>query len=248
MRFSTNNFHDTWHILSDLRGARFIARLLWGLSYQRRPNTIVCIDPRFLDTNPFDAEPSDAIVFAPTPTSPFGAKAARDLDSRMPTGVGDGTVRWHTPGLDRFIDHTRHDVQGAWDAWTAKETGLHRHGDDLTITRRKGLLVFAAAPEILRTWALCAQRMSFAYFPMDYEYLDAWRTTHRGETGELQVFAEYRRMVSTARIARREVLSSSDAPSDPEHQRPAIWAHGDLVKRRSLRPRLGADLTRTRPR
>jgi hypothetical protein len=27
-RFSTNNFHQTWHILSDWRGARLLGRLL----------------------------------------------------------------------------------------------------------------------------------------------------------------------------------------------------------------------------
>jgi hypothetical protein len=35
--FSTNRYHGTWHVLSCLRGARLLARLLWGLAYQRVP-------------------------------------------------------------------------------------------------------------------------------------------------------------------------------------------------------------------
>ena len=27
--FSTNYFHETWHILSDVQGARALARLMW---------------------------------------------------------------------------------------------------------------------------------------------------------------------------------------------------------------------------
>ena len=38
-RFSTNYFHETWHLLSDGHGAQVLARLLWGLSYQARPGT-----------------------------------------------------------------------------------------------------------------------------------------------------------------------------------------------------------------
>src|SRR5689334_8165802 len=56
VRFSTNFFHGTWHILSDGHGAQVLARLLWGLSYQARPGTIVLLDEANLDPNPFDAE------------------------------------------------------------------------------------------------------------------------------------------------------------------------------------------------
>ncbi|EJF7737493.1 hypothetical protein M8692_004848, partial [Shigella sonnei] len=37
VRFSTNRFHETWHVLSDEPGAKTLARLLWGLAYQRQP-------------------------------------------------------------------------------------------------------------------------------------------------------------------------------------------------------------------
>ena len=47
-RFSTNHFHDTWHVLSDWHGARLLGRLLWGLAYQRVPGTLVLVDRPFL--------------------------------------------------------------------------------------------------------------------------------------------------------------------------------------------------------
>jgi hypothetical protein len=34
--FSTNFYHQTWHIVSSQRGSRLLARLLWGLSFQRQ--------------------------------------------------------------------------------------------------------------------------------------------------------------------------------------------------------------------
>ncbi|MBC8142758.1 MAG: hypothetical protein H7Y38_15145, partial [Armatimonadetes bacterium] len=33
--FSTNFFHDTWHIISDGGGAKLLARIFWAMSYQR---------------------------------------------------------------------------------------------------------------------------------------------------------------------------------------------------------------------
>ncbi|MGL5444773.1 MAG: hypothetical protein ACRDDJ_20180, partial [[Mycobacterium] stephanolepidis] len=66
VRFSTNRFHETWHVLSDESGAKMLARLLWGLAYQRQPGTLVLIDRAHLDPNPFDAEPADPIVLLPS--------------------------------------------------------------------------------------------------------------------------------------------------------------------------------------
>ncbi|MBB4931743.1 hypothetical protein F4561_002563 [Lipingzhangella halophila] len=194
------------------------------MSYQRRPDTVVLIGAPFLDPNPFDAEPSDPIVFAPTPAAPFGTDAARALKRRTPTGPGHGTVRWHTPGLD----------QRTWSEWAdSQEPDLYRNATDFSITRRSNVLVFAASPTILRMWAHQVHAMRFYNFPMDYEYLEGWRNNFRMAEGEVQIFAEYRHMVSRARTARREVFGAADAsevlPSD-------IWDRGDDIKLRVLGP------------
>lgn len=99
VRFSTNNFHETWHVISDEPGAKTLARLLWGLAYQRLPGTLVLIDGRHLDTNPFDAEPTDPIVLLPSHLTVLTRQAARSL-RRLSWTNPDGTVRWRTHGLD----------------------------------------------------------------------------------------------------------------------------------------------------
>jgi len=43
-RFSTNYYHDTWHILAGVDGADVLGRLLWGLAFQRQPGTLILID------------------------------------------------------------------------------------------------------------------------------------------------------------------------------------------------------------
>ena len=66
VRISNNRFHDTWHLLSDASGAATISRLLWGLSFQRRPGTFVWIGPDHLVPTPFEADPPTPCIFAPT--------------------------------------------------------------------------------------------------------------------------------------------------------------------------------------
>ena len=43
-------------ILSDQRGAQLLARLLWGLSYQRRPGTLILVHGKHLLPTPFEAD------------------------------------------------------------------------------------------------------------------------------------------------------------------------------------------------
>src|SRR5437762_9292860 len=64
--FSTNFFHNTWHLVSDIQGARLLARLLWGLSYQRWPGTLVLIHGNHLAATPFEAEQSDPFLLIPS--------------------------------------------------------------------------------------------------------------------------------------------------------------------------------------
>jgi hypothetical protein len=102
-RFSGNYYHGTWHILSDLHGARILARLLWGLAYQRKPGTIALIDHPHLDPSPFSAEPADPIALIPSDLTSLPGQAARELRRQLPLTHPAGTVRWHTPGLDHAL-------------------------------------------------------------------------------------------------------------------------------------------------
>ncbi len=141
--FSTNRYHDTWHVLSDWHGARLLGRLVWGLAYQRKPGTLVLIDRPFLDPNPFDAEPADPIALVPAQITPLDTQAARTLRRRLPlTGAPDGTVRWQTRGLAA----AEADLQ-AWrdlslgerhDQWTPRSQAR--------VDRIGGLITLAADP------------------------------------------------------------------------------------------------------
>ncbi|MVU77400.1 hypothetical protein GPX89_09085 [Nocardia sp. ET3-3] len=220
VRFSTNRFHGTWHVLSDDRGARLLARLLWGLSYQARPGTVVLIDQRFVAPNPFDADPADPIVLVPGWCTRVDDQVAGGLKSRLSLSNPDGTVRWRTFGLDRALEPEA--FEGWWDRYRGGE-GNGR------VSRRRGLLVLTpGSPDEARAWALHAARLDTANrYGTDYVYLGPW---DHGYDGEIQVFRRFRPMLSVAARARAQVLSRPDAPTDPHSLRSAIWQEAEHVR------------------
>ncbi|WP_227984981.1 TfoX/Sxy family DNA transformation protein [Nocardia spumae] len=218
-RFSTNRFHETWHVLSDDHGARLLARLLWGLAYQGRPGTVVLIDRPFLSPNPFDADPADPIVLVPGWCTPFDDYAARQLRRRLPLSRSEGTVRWHTFGLDRTLE------PGASEIWWKQRRYRDGEGD---IARRHGLLVVQPrTPDDARAWALLAAELDTTRFGTDYTYLDPW---DQGHDGEIQIFRRFRPMVGVARRARTQVLSRPGAPTDPDALRASVWSEAEQVR------------------
>jgi hypothetical protein len=225
-RFSTNFFHGTWHVLSDWRGSRLLGRLLWGLAYQRAPGTLMLIDRPFLDPNPFDAEPADPIALIPAQLTPLTTKAARQLRQRLPLrGPADGTVRWHTHGLDTALARRRQ--------WWEVPVGAQRppprvapRGFQERVDRVGGLVTLAANPTVLKDYAVGIATMGeHAYWGMDYREVDY-------PNGEVQIFRDYRRRVSAARVARREVLADLSVALPPNSLNPLIWQHGTSVRRR----------------
>ncbi|MFE3193204.1 TfoX/Sxy family DNA transformation protein [Nocardia sp. NPDC059240] len=220
VRFSTNRFHDTWHVLSDDHGAQLLARLLWGLSYQARPGTIVLIDGRFLTPTPFDADPADPIVLVPGWCTAFDDRVARELKSRLPLSNPEGTVRWRTFGLDRTLEPAV--LEDWWDRYRHRE-------EKGRVSRRGGLLVLApGSPDESRAWALQAARLDTANrFGSDYAYLGPW---DRGYDGEIQVFRRFRPMVNVAARARAQVLSRPGVFTGPDDLRSAVWREAEFVR------------------
>ncbi|WP_432971607.1 hypothetical protein [Dactylosporangium sp. CA-233914] len=230
VRFSTNFYHGTWHVLSDWRGARLLGRLLWGLAYQRVPGTLVLIDRPHLDPNPFDAEPADPIALVPALLTPMTGKAARELRQRLPLrGAPDGTVRWHTHGLDAAVAarrEARKRIPGSWRAPWIPPRGFQQRAD-----RIGGLVTLTATPAILKENAAVVHELGeHAFAGMDYAEID-W------PNGEIQVFRDYRRRVSAAGTARREVLAERPGPLSPAGLNPLIWDRGTDVRDRR-RPRV----------
>jgi hypothetical protein len=197
VRFSTNFYHGTWHVLCGLRGARLLAHLLWGLAYQRVPGTVVVIGAPLLDPNPFDAEPADPVAVVPAMLTSLGTQAARQLRQRLPLGRPAGTVRWHTPGLAPAVAAWRHERgrPPGQRPWYPLPDSRHR------IDRAGGMLVLTTAAPELKSWAVCvAQLGDWLCHGMDYTDLN-------GTDGEVQVFTDYQHRVSAARAARREILA-----------------------------------------
>lgn len=224
VRFSTNFFHGTWHVLSDWRGAHLLGHLLWGLAYQRVPGTLVLIDRPFLDPNPFDAAPADPVALVPARLTALSAKAARELRHRLPLAnrPPDGTVRWHTPGLDAAVAERRtRRSRPATAPYASPPRGFQDRVD-----RVGGLITLTAVPDALRTLATDTRTMTdHAYAGMSYTEVD-W------PHGEVQVFRDYRARVSAARVARREVRAEQpDAPDE------LIWQRTDQARRRRFTTR-----------
>lgn len=203
-RFATNHFHGTWHVVSDQHGARLFARLLWGLSYQRRPGTLVLIDRPFLDPTPFEAEPSDPFVLVPQELTRLTERAARQLRHRLPlAGPPDGTVRWRTPGLDVV----RADPAAYRDGSRFGASACHTR-EPGEVTRRGGLIAFTARRDLMRAWAHRADGLRTRHDrPTDHAEI-------RWPDGEFQIFRDYRRMVSSASAARRDLLAESAGSAD----------------------------------
>ncbi|QIS12183.1 TfoX/Sxy family DNA transformation protein [Nocardia arthritidis] len=223
IRFSTNRFHNTWHVLSDDRGAQLLARLLWGLSYQARPGTLVVIDQPFLAPTPFDADPADPIVLLPNWFGNLTATAARELRHRLPLrGPSEGTVRWRSFGLSQ-------------DYWAGRPDWRWR-AERGTTSRRSGMIVLAPIdPDECRDWAVDVARMNTAERTSDHRYLGPWR---HGYDGEVQIFRHFHQMVGVAARARRQVLDRPDGPpADPEGLRYAIWAESARIRGQHLRIR-----------
>jgi hypothetical protein len=229
-RFSGNYYHDTWHILSDLHGARVLARLLWGLAYQRVPGTLVLIDRPQLDTDPFSAEPADLIALVPSQLTSLSDKAARELRARLPLTRPTGTVRWQTPGLDKAV------AQRGTTAWTARMDKWRQEGrpGDSHISRLGGLVVFAGLPHVLTRWAVAVYRLGEYSAPngMDYTYLGDGGCR---ASGEVQVFSDYRHRVSSATVARREILGSLPRQPQGADIDSLIWDRAAAVRRRRER-------------
>ncbi|MFI6446627.1 hypothetical protein [Kitasatospora sp. NPDC050543] len=227
-RFATNRYHDTWHILSDRPGAQLLGRLLWAMSYERRPDTLIVVDRPFIDPTPFDGERSDPFVLMPRHLTPLSEAAARALRRALPlNSPSQGTVRLRTPGLDLALA----DPEG-WQETLRHDYG---HGVDFSsqVTRRGGLLVLAATPAELRCWAVrSAQLSAHNAWDMDYSYLGEGC---RGD-GEVQIFRRYRAMVSSAAVARQEVLAEDSGLDLPQAVRERIWHRSAQMRRRTARP------------
>lgn len=237
-RFAVNHFHDTWHIVSDQAGALLLAKLMWALSYERSPDTLVLIDRPFLDPNPFDAEKSPPIVLTAHKLTVFDAAAARELRRRLPLSApSEGTVRYRAPGLAAAAEDPQ--------AWLAAQPTRPYHWADRRYARptvgvRSGVLHVSGGVDELREWAVRLMRVNpYAVWPhtpggTDYDHLGDDYSL------EVQVFTDYRLRVSAARQARAQLAAEEPeiAASAPGEANPVLWDRSGRIHHRMRRNRV----------
>jgi hypothetical protein len=227
VRFSTNRFHGTWHVLSDWRGAQTLARLMWGLAFQRKHGTLALITRACLDPNPFDAAAADPIALVPTNLTVLSHKAARAIRRHFShPQFPQGTVRWRSHGLTLARAQERE--------WQGLPRGLRRYpfvpkaNGWQRVDRIGGLVTFAGPPPVLKEWSVEIARLGeWASHGMDY-------TESQWPDGEVQVFRQYRSEVRIAEQARHEVLQNAQASLTPDSLERQIWDHAETVRRRRL--------------
>jgi hypothetical protein len=231
VRFSTNYYHDTWHVVSDAAGSQVLARLLWGLAYQKQAGTLVLIaGPHLVDT-PFDGARSDPVVLVPSGLTPVCEEAFRQLKGRLGRPGPTRTIRWQTFGLDRELALREQDGRTDLQEQVRQDRDAVRGADQMS--KVGGLICYTAPPLVLRDQAVWVARMRTArgdYSEMDYHFLADGERARNYADGEVQIFHDYRDRVSAARAARREVLSRPDAPTDPEALEIAISQQREVIK------------------
>jgi hypothetical protein len=228
--FSTNFFHETWHVVTDLHGARLLARLLWTLAYQRLPRTLVALHGEHLRPTPFEAERSLPVLLVPSHLTPLNADDLRVLKERLPhLGPSQGTVRCLTFGMDQEVQR---EVPGNGKRFAEYRNPVHRQAWQAEQMRLcGGWICYSAPPSVLRTQALSLNGMRFAPDGIDYHYLAEPENYHPGD-GEVQIFRDYFRQLSVAEEARREVLAESP-PAEITALRERIWSRcGEIQQRR----------------
>jgi hypothetical protein len=189
VRFSTNFYHNTWHIVSDVRGSRLLARLLWGLAYQKQPGTLVLIDDPHLAPTPFDGARSDPVILLPSGLTSADEDALRVLKERLPhLGQPDQTIRWQTFGLDRAMALDDFNFREQWRVAREQESAER-------MSKRAGFICYSAPPPLLRLQALriaWLRTENEVNRRMDYHYLADGPNARSYADGEVQIFHDYR--------------------------------------------------------
>ena len=238
VRFSTNYFHETWHIVGGTDGAALLGRLLWGLAFQRLPGTLVLIGGDHVVSTPFEGDAPDPILLVPDRLTSVDDDALRALRLRLRRSPGaPTTIRWHTFGMPAALAH---DDRGPYrKGWRTRFDGQRTREQ---MSRRAGFVCYTAPPDLLRVHGLGIYRMHEradpwgSYFPLaDHGHWKNW-----GYDGEFQQFAGFGDAVSAARVARREVAPDARGLLAEHDDRREVERHKDVAQARLRAARRGA--------
>ncbi|MFG2041534.1 hypothetical protein [Dactylosporangium sp. NPDC048998] len=154
VQFSVEASHEFRMVRSDLAGTHRLARLLWALSYQRRPGTLLALDHAHLVANA-DGSPSPPVVFYVHPQTTLDASGLQALHRwlRRPP-ASERSVTMQTPGYDlaraeidawRSDPHTRSSFPPKWHGRTEPPS---------RVDTVHGMVVIAGSRTTVRTWSL----------------------------------------------------------------------------------------------
>jgi hypothetical protein len=214
-RFATNRYHDTWHIVTDLSGAHVLARLCWAMAFQRRPRTLLVIDPPLLVPNPFDGDPPTPIVIVNNDLGPFDREAAASLRAALPfRSPSEGTVVLQTRGLDIALsdpkEFEQREDQTQW---------RDAHQVRRWIDGSAGLMVMASPPPVLRKWGVDLSGLgSWSQPGSRWAELD-----YPQKEGEVQVLEHFAERVEKAVEIRNRLFPALSGERLTEDDRRQIW-------------------------
>jgi hypothetical protein len=238
--FSTNFYHQTWHIVTSQRGARLLARLLWGLSFERHAGTILVIFGDHLLPTPFEGERSDPILLTRAGLTRLDPATLRRLKSRLSRlAPPTKTIRWQTFGLDLVLQRKVERQNDHCSPSSAKHClawGVNRRfWQQERMVRLGGFICYSAPRLVLRQQALRIHNLRVRKGTIaretDYHFLAESSSNHSwcGD-GEVQIFADYMNRVAAASEARLELVPNPRQPVISETVQEAISRRRDQIK------------------
>lgn len=230
-RYAVRDEHHFTVVSSDLAGARLLGRLLWGLSYQRRPDTLLVLEPGRMVPDHEEGRPSPPVVLSvATRTVLTPAAARRVRAAHLWRSRPAGTVTWNTAGypkamadLQRWHDDRRAGVPRP-DEYVPTYPTPRLYVDD-------SVMALSAVPGVLRRWATTVGHSG------GWWYGDESCTEPDWTIGfDVHAVRHFHRRVSVARRARAEVLAAPDLPTEPRLLAERIRVQADVVAARRPGP------------
>ncbi len=232
--FSTNFYHETWHIVTSRLGTLLLARLLWGLSYDRHPGTVVVVHGKHLAPTPFEAERSDPFLLTRAEHTRLDPTALRALKSALGRpGPPMKTVRWLTFGMDAALRGLDRQIR--------RETEMLNRNRPIwrqeTMRHLGGLICYSAPAPVLRHQALCVNYLQVPRRHLSWDTDTCYLAHPPGSTswygdGEVQIFGDYVDRVAAATQARRELLRNTHQAVLSETLQEQISGRRDHIKAR----------------
>lgn len=235
LRFSTNYFHDTWHIVCSPGHVRALRRLFWATAFERHDNSLILLSGALLNPTPFDAAPSLPVILANSErTTLRHDDVALLLKLAAREHHPDGTVKLQTFGLDA-IDALEREDRRRWFREQSREAEA-RGWSDLKVEKIGGAIAFFGPPPLLRQVAsIKSLERPLSPGGSDQEFIGG-DPRFRYFPGEIQVFGDYSAMLTDARLVRESNPSPAPGESPLVHSEKLCQARALRSTERRSRP------------